>query len=73
MIPSQLLSIDANGTCTGISELKMACSQKPKILYFDGKGRAETARILLAQAGIDFDDERISFDEWQKKKVGMCS
>jgi glutathione S-transferase len=35
-----------------------------KITYFNGKGRAETSRILLAITGQDFEDKRIEREEW---------
>lgn len=39
-----------------------------KVLYFNGKGRAEFIRLLLAAAGKDFDDVRMEGEEWAKKK-----
>ncbi|CAC5396276.1 HPGDS [Mytilus coruscus] len=39
-----------------------------KLYYFPVRGRAELSRLLLAVAGKDYEDIRISFDEWPKKK-----
>jgi hypothetical protein len=29
-------------------------SQKPKLIYFNGRGRAEVARLIFADKGIDY-------------------
>lgn len=31
-----------------------------KLTYFNGRGRAELARLIFAAAGVPFEDERIS-------------
>ena len=31
-----------------------------KLTYFDARGRAETSRLILAYAGVDYQDERIT-------------
>lgn len=41
-----------------------------KIVYFNGKGRAELARLIFTAAGEKFTDERIS--DWPKGKEGAC-
>ncbi|KAI8781110.1 glutathione S-transferase 4 isoform X1 [Biomphalaria glabrata] len=41
---------------------------KLRLLYFDGRGRAEVARIILAAAGKEYEDVRFSFEEWPKFK-----
>ncbi|KAK0060359.1 glutathione S-transferase 4 [Biomphalaria pfeifferi] len=41
---------------------------KLRLLYFDGRGRAEVARIILAAAGKEYEDVRFSFEEWPKYK-----
>ena len=38
---------------------------KFKLTYFNGRGRGELSRLILAQAGIDYEDHRIGFDEWK--------
>ncbi len=39
-----------------------------KLYYFDGKGRAELSRLILAQSGIGYSDERMSLVDWPAKK-----
>ncbi|XP_072173512.1 S-crystallin SL11-like [Diadema setosum] len=39
-----------------------------KITYFTTRGRAEAIRLLLTDAGIDFEDVRLTPDEWMKVK-----
>ena len=41
---------------------------KMKLIYFNARGRAELARLILAQAGEDYIDERIERDDWAKLK-----
>ena len=41
---------------------------KVELLYFDGYGRAEIIRIILNYGGIDFEDKRVSFEEWPQIK-----
>jgi prostaglandin-H2 D-isomerase / glutathione transferase len=36
--------------------------------YFDGKARAELARLILAAGDIKYNDVRLSFEEWPSKK-----
>ena len=37
---------------------------KLKLTYFNGRGRGEPARLILAQAGVEYEDERIEFEDW---------
>jgi len=48
------------------------CARVPqdlKLTYFDIPGRAEAIRLILAIAGIKFEDERISRDVWAARKA----
>ena len=54
--------------------LRMPHANQPakfKLTYFNGRGRGELSRLILAQAGVDYEDHRIGFDEWKMdwKKV----
>merc|ERR1711976_1135150 len=35
-----------------------------KLTYFNGRGRAESIRMTLAAAGVEFEDNRITFEDW---------
>jgi len=39
-----------------------------KLIYFDGKGRAEPIRWILAAGKVKFDEEKFGFDKWPAKK-----
>ena len=41
-----------------------------QLTYFDAKGRCEFLRLLLAAAGIEFEDQRLAFggQEWADMK-----
>ena len=36
-----------------------------KVFYFNSRGRAEVSRLVLAQAGVKYEDIRFSMEEWQ--------
>jgi len=38
------------------------------LVYFDLMGRGEPIRLLLNHAGVQFKDERFTFEEWPKIK-----
>jgi len=40
-----------------------------KLIYFNGRGRAEVSRLVLAQAGVKYEDKRIEFSEWGEVKL----
>ncbi|KRT81981.1 Glutathione S-transferase [Oryctes borbonicus] len=42
-----------------------------KLTYFDIRGLGEPIRYLLKYSGINFEDDRISFDDWPKLKPSM--
>ena len=39
-----------------------------KLTYFDRRGRAEIIRLILAQAGVEYEDKRIAFEDWGQLK-----
>ncbi|EDV21293.1 expressed hypothetical protein [Trichoplax adhaerens] len=39
-----------------------------KLTYFNGPGRAELIRLIFAQGGVDFTDERIEGKDWPELK-----
>ena len=43
---------------------------KIKLTYFDVRARAELSRMILAQAGVEYEDCRIKGEDWQKMKPG---
>lgn len=44
-------------------------STKYKLIYFNFRGRAEVHRHLFDIVGQEFEDKRISFDEWRACKT----
>ena len=47
----------------------MVAESKLKLTYFPLKGRAEPIRLTLVAGGIEFEDERINFEEFGKRKA----
>jgi len=39
-----------------------------KLTYFQGRGRAEITRLIFAQAGVKYEDNRITGDDWKTLK-----
>ena len=44
---------------------------KIKLTYFNLEGRAELTRMILAQAGVEFEDVRLKREEWLAMKPSM--
>ena len=42
--------------------------EKPKLIYFDGQGRAEVSRWLFFLAGVEYEDVRIQYSDWSTLK-----
>lgn len=41
----------------------------PKLVYFNLQGRAQAARFLAAYKGIEYEDVRLTFEEWGAAKA----
>ena len=41
-----------------------------KLTYFNVKGRAEVIRLIFAVAGVEYEDIRLSREEWAAMKPG---
>ena len=52
----------------GGSKLQAMKQQRVKLTYFNVRARAEFLRLMLAQAGVPYTDERITFQEWPALK-----
>ena len=42
-----------------------------KLTYFNGKGRGELSRLILAHAAVPYEDKRVEFNEWPALKPSM--
>jgi glutathione S-transferase len=42
-----------------------------KLIYFDGRGRAEAARYILAQADVKYEDKRVTHETWPSLKPSI--
>ncbi|KIH50854.1 glutathione S-transferase protein [Ancylostoma duodenale] len=42
-----------------------------KLTYFNGRGTAEIIRQVFVLAGQEYEDVRLSFEEWPKHKAEM--
>ena len=40
-----------------------------RLIYFNARGRAEVSRMILAQAGVEYEDVRYNQEEWQAEKA----
>ena len=43
------------------------------LTYFAVRGRAEITRLLFKVAGVEFEDKRLTFEEWGKEKEHLKS
>lgn len=43
-------------------------AKKIKFTYFGGMGRGELSRLILAHAGVAYEDDRITFQQWPELK-----
>ena len=43
-------------------------AKKIKLTYFNGMGRGELSRLILAYAGVAYEDDRITFAQWPELK-----
>ena len=39
-----------------------------KLTYFDARGRAEVIRLIFAQAGVEYEDNRLTSEQWAEFK-----
>jgi hypothetical protein len=47
---------------------------KPKLTYFDlHGGRGEPARLALSLGGIPFEDDRVQFTDWERRKAALSN
>jgi glutathione S-transferase len=44
---------------------------KKKLIYFNGRGRGEISRLILAYSKVHYEDERIEFSDWPVVKDKM--
>jgi glutathione S-transferase len=42
-----------------------------KVIYFNGRGRAETMRLIFAAAGVEYEDHRIERADWPTAKAEL--
>ena len=42
--------------------------ERPKLIYFDGQGRAEVSRWIFFLAGVEYEDVRIQYSDWSTLK-----
>jgi len=46
----------------------MSSGKKIKLTYFETRGRAEISRLILAQAGVPYEDIRLTQEDWKVYK-----
>ena len=45
-------------------------AEEMKLIYFNLRGFAEVTRLILAEAGVEYEDVRLTREEWAKIKAG---
>merc|ERR1712156_791235 len=58
-------------TDKSVNYFMMQTKTKIKLTYFNVRGRAEPSRLILAQAGVEYEDIRIEREDWPKYKSKM--
>lgn len=43
-----------------------------KLIYFDLMARAEPVRYMFELAGVEYEDNRVSQDQWKEIKASKC-
>ncbi|MCP9265871.1 Glutathione S-transferase 1 [Dirofilaria immitis] len=51
-----------------LDSLELPGMEHYKLIYFNGRGRAEVIRLLFAQANVRYEDIRITREEWSTLK-----
>jgi len=46
-------------------------SNELKLIYFDGRGKGEISRLIMAEGNIQYEDNRISFQSWNALRALM--
>ncbi len=52
------------------NDKSQSSGDKMQLIYFDGRGRGEYVRYVMAMGGIDYEDVRIRPEQWQDMKAG---
>ena len=74
-LPQKTLQVDwieISVTLTALQNLEFAMPNYT-LYYFNGRGRAEICRMLMAAAGVQYTDKRFEFNEWDKYRNGKLS
>jgi len=62
------VSLPLSATMSSSSSSATKSAPKLKLTYFNGRGRAEITRWIFAEAGVEFEDNRIEGKDWGKLK-----
>merc|ERR1711994_596430 len=55
----------------GVSSRPSSIMPNIKLTYFNGRGRGETARLILAYGGMHYEDRRVSFEDMPSLKPSL--